>query len=403
MTRDKDAVAVTGIGIISPLGWSLQSFERGLSECRSCLETLSIFETDIEPIPVVAQIKRPLAIEKQPGFRLSRTDKLAILASKHALVQANLEPDSLPLGGILVATTVGGLSEVEPQIAVDPAGYFRRGGFTALTSYQHGHVADSVAACLGLEGPRLGISVACAGGAMAIALAARMVLDGSAPFMLAGGSEALCPFTVSGFHALQALDPEPCKPFDRDRNGLSLGEGAAMLVLESLQKAKERKSDIYAVLRGWGMTNDAYHPTAPDEDGSGLSDSMTLAMKMAGVHSDQVGYVNAHGTGTYLNDTAETLAYESAFRDRRHPIPVSSTKSYIGHTLAAAGALEAVVTILSLRSGMLFPTLRLRNPIESAGVDWVMDASRSQALGLAMSASAGFGGSNTSLLFGLDD
>jgi len=182
-----------------------------------------------------------------------------------------------------------------------------------------------------------------------------------------------------------------------------LGEGAAILVLETLERARARQARIWAVLRGWGMTNDAFHLTAPDEQGRGLAESMTLAMKMAGVGPDEICYVNAHGTGTSLNDEAEVKAYESAFQDRRHPIPVSSSKSYFGHCLGAAGTLESVVTILSARLGILFPTLRLNDPIESPVVDWLVGEPRRQRVPLGMTVSAGFGGSNASLIFGLDD
>jgi 3-oxoacyl-[acyl-carrier-protein] synthase II len=356
----------------------------------------------MDPVPMVAEIHDPLKVENRSGFRLSRTDQMAILAACDALAQANPDRTVVPRGGVCVSTTVGGLPIVEPQLAADPRRYFRQHGFSALTSYQHGHVADAVACYLGLRGPRLGVSVACASGSMAIAIAARMVLDETVPFMLAGGSEALCAFTVSGFRSLQALDSEPCRPFDLNRNGLNLGEGAAMLVLEPYRCARDRGARIFAVLRGWGMTNDAFHPTAPHEEGRGLAESMLLAMRMGGVGPDQIGYVNAHGTGTPLNDAAETKAYETVFRNRPRPIPVSSTKSYIGHNLAAAGAVEAVITLLGLRSGVLFPTLRLRDPIPSPTIDWVMDVPRHQDQSLAMSASAGFGGSNTSLLFGLE-
>jgi 3-oxoacyl-[acyl-carrier-protein] synthase II len=174
-----------------------------------------------------------------------------------------------------------------------------------------------------------------------------------------------------------------------------------MLVLENLQRAKERKAEILAVLRGWGMSNDAYHLTAPDENGCGLAASIRAALNMAELESDQIGYVNAHGTGTYLNDTAEAMAYESAFESRSKTVPVSSSKSYFGHCLGAAGALEAAVVILSLRHGVLFPTLRLKNPIDSPKIDWIMDGIRRKPVSLALSASAGFGGSNTSLIFGL--
>jgi 3-oxoacyl-(acyl-carrier-protein) synthase len=238
---------------------------------------------------------------------------------------------------------------------------------------------------------------------MAIALAAAMVIAGDAPMMLAGGSDALAPFTLSGFNSLRALDPDPCRPFDKNRKGLNLGEGAAVFVLESLEHARARNAKILAVLGGWAMTNDAFHPTAPDEQGRGLAQSMTSAMAMAGVEPDALGYVNSHGTGTPLNDVAEVKAYETAFRGRSSPIPVSSTKSYFGHCLGAAGALEAAVTIVSMRTASLFPTLRLTDPIESPVVDWLMGEPRRQPVPVAMTVSAGFGGSNTGLIFQLPD
>jgi 3-oxoacyl-[acyl-carrier-protein] synthase II len=267
-------------------------------------------------------------------------------------------------------------------------------------SYPVAHVADAVAEHFGIRGPRCAISVACASGAMAIGLAANMLLDGAAPIMLAGGSDPLCPFTLSGFNSLQALDPNPCSPFDQNRKGLNLGEGSAVLVLETLAGAIARNASVLAVLRGWAMTNDAFHPTAPQNDGSGLAECIRLSMQMAEVSADEIGYVNAHGTGTPLNDSAEANAYESAFHGRNRPIPVSSTKSYFGHCLGAAGALEAAVTIMAIRSGALVPTLRLTKPIESPGIDWLRGEVKREPLPLAMSASSGFGGSNTVLIFG---
>jgi 3-oxoacyl-[acyl-carrier-protein] synthase II len=235
---------------------------------------------------------------------------------------------------------------------------------------------------------------------MAIALAANMLLDGAAPLMLAGGADALCPFTLSGFNSLQALDPEPCRPFDKNRRGLNIGEGAAILLLERLEDAIARHVRIFALLLGWALTNDAFHPTAPHDAGRGLAACILSAMEMAGVNPDDIGYVNAHGTGTPLNDAAEVRAYEAAFRTRRRNIPVSSTKSYFGHCLGAAGALEAAVTICGIEAGALFPTLRLSDPLDSPIVDWVMHEPRHAPLPLAMTVSAGFGGSNAALIFG---
>jgi 3-oxoacyl-[acyl-carrier-protein] synthase II len=340
-------------------------------------------------------------VETVPGYRLSRTDKLGVLGARGAVSRVFPQCADFRETGVVMATTVGGLPEVESNLVSDPYGHYRSGAFGRITSYQTSQVADCIGTDLGLEGPRFGVSVACASGAMAIALGARMILDGTAPMMLAGGSEALCAFTLGGFNALQALDPEPCTPFDNGRRGLNLGEGAAVVVLESLERARARKAEVWSVLMGWGMSNDAYHPTAPHVGGLGLSESMSAAIHMADVDPEQIGYLNAHGTGTPLNDGAEVKAIESAFGDRKRPLPVSSTKSYFGHCLGAAGALEAVVTILSLRFGVLPPTLRLANPIESEKVDWLTNEPRRESPSLAMTASAGFGGSNSSLVFGL--
>lgn len=331
----------------------------------------------------------------------SRTDQLAVMAAKDAIANSGRESSAFHDSGVVMANTVGGLTEIDTGIAKDPAVWYRRaGGLLRGASYPFAHVADAVGEDLGIRGPRCAISVACASGAMAIALAANMLLDGAAPIILAGGSDPLCAFTLSGFNSLRALDPNPCSPFDQNRNGLNLGEGSAVLILETLAGALERNTKVMAVLRGWAMNNDAFHTTAPEKQGSGLADCIRLSMEMAEVSGHEIGYVNAHGTGTPLNDIAEANAYETAFRGRHHPIPVSSTKSYFGHCLGAAGALEAAITIMAIRSGALIPTLRLNNPIESPSVDWLRGEVKRQPLPLAMSASSGFGGSNTVLIFG---
>jgi len=387
-------VAVTGIGVVSPFGKGVAPMRIGLLECRSCLEPVRAFPDDFDFAPTLARVHEPLEVGRRPGFRLSRTDKLALVAARDAASECG----ALEETGIAVATTVGGLSEVQPLIATHPREYYRAKGFSTVSSYPRGHVADAIASDLGLSGPRLGLNVACASGAVAIALAARMILNGTAPVMLAGGADAICPFTLGGFHSLQALDPEPCRPFDKNRKGLNLGEGAAILALEDLERARLRGARIWAVLRGWGMTNDAFHLTAPHETGAGVAACIRRALEMAGASPGDIGYVNAHGTGTDANDVSEAKAYTAAFAARSRPVPVSSTKSYIGHSLGAAGAVEAVITMLSLESGTLFPTLRLTDPVESTGVDWLRGETRPQPMRLAMSVSAGFGGSNAALV-----
>ena len=398
MTDIQETIVVTGVGVVSPYGIGLDCLQAGMLSGKCCLAPTKDLYPGFEG--TTAQVCRlPLPAER-PSSRYSRTDRLAVVAARDAVADFDCESSAFRESGVVMASTVAGLTEIDPGIAPDPGAWYRRGGLLRAASYPVAHVADAVGEHLGIRGPRCAITVACASGAMAIALAANMLLDGAAPIILAGGSDALCPFTLSGFNSLQALDPTPCRPFDQNRKGLNLGEGSAVLVLETLAGATARNANVLAVLRGWAMTNDAFHPTAPQKQGSGLAHCMRLSMEMAEVSCDEIGYVNAHGTGTPLNDIAEANAYETAFRGRSRPIPVSSTKSYFGHCLGAAGALEAAHTIIAVRCGALLPTLRLTDPIESPGVDWLRGEVRRQPLPMAMSVSAGFGGSNAALIFG---
>jgi 3-oxoacyl-[acyl-carrier-protein] synthase II len=398
VSEARKIIVVTSVGVVSPYGIGLACLQAGMLSGKSCLAPTKDLYPSFEG--TTAQVSRLPLLTKGSSFRYSRTDRLAVVAARDAVADFDCENSAIRESGVVMASTVAGLTEIDPGIASDPAAWYRRGGLWRAASYPVAHVADAVGEHLDIRGPRCAVSVACASGAMAIALAANMLLDGVAPMILAGGSDALCPFTLSGFNSLRALDPSPCRPFDQNRRGLNLGEGAAVLVLETLAGAEARNADVLAVLRGWAMTNDAFHPTAPREQGDGLAACIRASMEMAEVGSEEIGYVNAHGTGTPLNDIAETKAYETAFRGRSRPIPVSSTKSYFGHCLGAAGALEAAITITAIRSGALFPTLRLTDPIESPGVDWLRGDVRRQSLPLAVTVSAGFGGSNTALIFG---
>jgi 3-oxoacyl-(acyl-carrier-protein) synthase len=391
---------VTGVGVVSPYGIGLDCLQAGMLSGKCCLAPTKDVYSGFEG--TTAQVCDLLLPAKDVSSRYSRSDRMAMVAARDAV--ANLGCSSIAFRdsgvGVFMASTVAGLSEIDPEIAADPAAWYRRGGLVRASTYPPAHVADAVSERLGISGPSCAVSGACASSAMAIALAANMLLDGAAPMMLAGGSDALCPFTLSGFSALQALDPEPCLPFDQKRKGLNLGEGAAVLVLETLAGAQARKDSVLAVLQGWAMTNDAFHSTAPQTQGNGLADCMRLCIEMADISGEEIGYVNAHGTGTRLNDVAEANAYETVFGGRSRPVPVSSTKSYFGHCLGAAGALEAAITIAAVRCGALLPTLRLTEPIEGPSVNWLRGEVQRDELPLAMSVSAGFGGSNTALIFG---
>jgi 3-oxoacyl-[acyl-carrier-protein] synthase II len=397
MTDPRRIVVVTGIGVVSPYGIGLANLHEGLLSGKSCLmPTKNIFPGFEGTTATVSELPN---FAPTSSARYSRSDRLAMVAAQDAVTGLDREQASFRESGIIMASTVGGLSEIDSGIAKDPAAWYRNGGLARATSYSVARVASSVGEHLDVRGPICAVSVACASGAMAIALGANMLLDGAAPMVLAGGSDALCPFTMSGFNSLQSLDRAPCRPFDQNRKGLNIGEGSAVLVLETLAGARARGANVLSVLRGWAMTNDASHPTAPQKQGIGLAYCIDRAMDMAECCVDEIGYVNAHGTGTPLNDIAEANAYELAFRGRNRPVPVSSTKSYFGHCLGSAGSIEAAITISAIRSGMIYPTLRLTDPIESTAVDWVRGEVRHQPVPMAMSASVGFGGSNTVLVF----
>jgi 3-oxoacyl-[acyl-carrier-protein] synthase II len=398
LAEPRKVIVVTGVGVVSPYGIGMDCLQSGMLSGRGCLaKTKDLYPGFVGSTAQVGSLPLPA---KADTHRYSRSDRLAMVAADDAVKGFDGRSAAFRDSGVIMASTVAGLSEIEPGIAQDPGDWYRHGGFLKASSYPPAHVADAVGGHLGVNGPRCAVSAACASSAMAIALAANILLDDAAPMMLAGGSVALCPFTLSGFNALQALDPEPCRPFDQNRKGLNLGEGAAVLVLETLERAMARNANMLAVLRGWAMTNDAFHSTAPQTEGNGLADCMRLAMEMAEVGCDEIGYVNAHGTGTPLNDIAEAHAYETVFGGRSRPVPVSSTKSYFGHCLGAAGALEAAITIMAVRCGALLPTLRLTDPIESPSVNWLRGDLLRQTLPLGMSVSAGFGGSNAALIFG---
>jgi 3-oxoacyl-(acyl-carrier-protein) synthase len=397
--RDARLVAITGAGAVSPYGNGLAALVKGLVDSVAALSPLTLFVTPLEYVPPVGEVRGPVESSVPDGLPMSRTDRLALMAAREAAVSLNEDAGLRERCAVVLASTVGGLSDLPPAMVADPAEYYARAGLGVASTYPVCHVSDSVAAAMGLGGACVGVSVACASGAIAIALAAQMIRDGRAPVALAGGSDALCTTTLAGFNALQALDSQPCRPFCETRAGLNIGEAAAAVLLEDLDHARARGAGVLGVLAGWAFNNDAHHSTAPDSEGVGLAACITQALAAAGVPSGMVGYVNAHGTGTPLNDAAEIHAYDRAFAGVPRRVPVSSTKGHIGHTLGAAGAIEAIVALAAVRHQLVFPTLRLARPIESVTVDLVRDQVRHQAIEVAISVSAGFGGSNACLVF----
>jgi len=270
-----------------------------------------------------------------------------------------------------------------------------------LNDWRPEAAGESVARALNLmDADRLSVVTACSSGSAAIALSYERILSGQWELAIAGGADCLSRLCYGGFNALHAMDPEPCKPFDRHRRGMNLGEGGGFVVLEQLEHAQERDAKILAEMLGYGLTSDAYHLITPDPSGEAWARVINHALSDAGIDASGVDYVNAHGTATPSNDAAETAAFKLAFGDRAAQIPVSTVKSMIGHCQFAAGAIEAVVTVQSIRHGVIPPTVNLRDPDPVCDLDYVPNVARRTRVNKAISCSFGIGGSSTALLLG---
>jgi len=391
-------IAVTGAGIICAIGRNKAEVWESIVESRDGIAKLTRFPGETFPTDIAAQVVDDLApmlpISRREAKRLSRSDLLAVIAAREAIEQAS-EASALPRERTIVATgtSTGGLLEGEDYYFARLVRGRRRAPASRVLQQPTSAPSDAVARVFNLGGGVVSNATACASAGASIGMAADYLRSRHADVAIAGGSDALCRLTYSGFNVLQAVDPSPCSPFAAERKGITLGEGAAYLVLERWDDALARGATILAELCGYGATCDAHHPTAPAEDGRGAEAAMRVAMDGA-----SVDYVNAHGTGTLLNDSAETKAIVSAVGTKT---PVSSSKSYFGHTLGASGAVEAVITVMALRAQLAPPTLRLAEAASDCTLDYIPHTPRPLAMKSALSNTFGFGGSNVSLLFAL--
>ncbi|MDX1582554.1 MAG: beta-ketoacyl-[acyl-carrier-protein] synthase family protein [Thermoanaerobaculia bacterium] len=393
-------IAVTGIGIYCSIGRNRDEVWDSLVEMKDGIRELSRFPGETFPTSRAAEVEEEIEtvseVSRRELRRLSRSDRLAIIAVKEALEQARGTGGELGLEDAVVSTgtSTGGLLEGEDYFFRRRERGHRRIPVAKVLQQPTSGPSDAVARTFGCGGGVVSNATACASGGAAIGLAMDLIRSGRARVGIAGGTDALCRLTYSGFNVLQAVDSDPCRPFDETRQGITLGEGAGYLVLERWDDALERGAEILAEVVGYGATCDAHHPTAPIEDGTGAAAAMQAAIEEC-AEDVKVDYVNAHGTGTTLNDPAESLAIRAVLGDS---VPVSSSKSYFGHTLGAAGGLEAVVTILALVNQKAPPTLRLSRPGEGCELDFVRSSARPLAIENALSNTFGFGGSNVSLL-----
>ena len=407
----KRRVVVTGLGAISPLGNSVDDTWRNAVSGKSGVGRLDKFDTAGYSVTIAAQVRDFPAHQYMAPKETRRRDpfiQYGIAAGVQAIEDAGLpsKPDDAHRYGIAVGSGIGGLKTIEDTHSVLVDRGPRRISPFFVPATVINMVSGHLSIMYGYTGPNLALATACTTGTHCIGLAARLIQHGDADVMVAGGSEyGTSPITVAAFATMKALstrndDPEGAsRPWDRDRDGFVLGEGAGALVLEEYERAKARDATIYAELLGFGMSGDAHHITSPLEEGAGGIACMDNALRDAGLAPEAVDYINAHGTSTPLGDLAETKMIKQLFgRDTR--VAVSSTKSMTGHLLGAAGAVEAIFTILALREGVCPPTINLENPGEGCDLDYVPNEAREMPVRVGLSNSFGFGGTNGTVVFG---
>ena len=411
MVEGLQRVVVTGLGAVTPIGNSVADYWDGLTSGRNGVAGITLFDASAHACRFAAEVKAfdPTGfIEPKDAKRWDRFSKFGVVAAQQALADSGLEitADNAERIGIIIGSGVGGLLTMETQAHVlDGKGPGRVSPFTVPMMIPN--MATGLAAiAVGAKGPSSAVATACAAGSNAIGDAFRLLQLGKADAMLCGGAEsAITPLGVAGFASAKALsfrndDPATAsRPFDRDRDGFVIGEGAGMLVLETLSHAEARGASILAEVVGYGTTCDAHHITSPTPGGVGGAAAMRLALDDGGVSAASVDYVNAHGTSTPANDSNETAAIKSALGDRALQIPVSSTKSMTGHLLGGSGGIEAVACVLALQHNVVPPTINHANPDPDCDLDVVPNTARDHKLETVLSNSFGFGGHNVCLAF----
>ncbi|MBN2147605.1 MAG: beta-ketoacyl-ACP synthase II [Anaerolineales bacterium] len=404
-------VVVTGLGCISPLGNDVPTLWEGIISGRSGAGLITRYDTSAHRVKIAAEVKGfdgAALFGSREARRMDLFSQYGLAAAKQAVEQAGLTIDDSNRDriGVVMGSGVGGISTLYEQMQV----VYERGPERVSPFLVPMMLQDScpgvIAIQLGVRGPNLAVVSACASGTNAIGEACEIIRRGAADVMLSGGSEAaIVPIAMAGMGVMNALstrndDPEHAsRPFDLQRDGFLMGEGAAVLVLETLEHARGRGATILAEVSGYGTTNDAYHISAPAENGTGAAACMRLALLDSGLRVDQVGYINAHGTSTLLNDKSETMAVKTVFADLAYRIPISSTKSMTGHLLGAAGALEGVICVQVLQHELIPPTINYEYPDPECDLDYVPNQSRPVRLDHVLSNSFGFGGHNATIIF----
>jgi 3-oxoacyl-[acyl-carrier-protein] synthase II len=407
----KRRVVVTGMGIVSPVGNSLPSAWDAITNGRSGIGPISHFDTTGFATTIAGQVRDfdPTTwIAPKDAKKMDEFIHYGVAASLMAIEDAGLEIGEANAEriGVVVGSGIGGILGIEEQTGKYLAGGPRKISPFYVPSTIINMLPGQISILCGIKGPNFSAVSACATANHSIGSAMRMIQYGDADVMIAGGAErGSSPTSVGGFCSMKAMstrneDPtRASRPWDKDRDGFVLGDGAGILVLEEYEAAKARGARIYCELAGFGASSDAYHMTAPSEDGEGPARCMAIAMRDAGVNPEQVGYLNAHGTSTPLGDLAETRAMKRALGEHAYKVMVSSTKSMTGHLLGAAGGVEAIFSVLALHHGVVPPTINLEQPGEGCDLDYVPNVAREAQVEIAISNGFGFGGTNGTLVF----
>jgi 3-oxoacyl-[acyl-carrier-protein] synthase II len=409
--RDGVRVVVTGMGAITPIGNSVKEFWESCLAGRSGIDILTSFDHSAYPIHIAGEVKNfdpEEHMDRRDARRMARFSQFAIAATHEAIKQAELdmEQEDRTRVGVLIGNGIGGLVETQEAVRTIEV----RGGMKIDPFYYPKMLPNMAAAHIalhvGAKGYNNTVITACAAGTQALGDALDLVRSGRVDVAIAGGTEAtLCEIGLAGFAVIRALSShneepqEASRPFDAERDGFVAAEAAGIFVLENLEHARKRNAPILAELAGYGAGNDAFHVVAPCEDGEGAANAMNWALEDAGVEPAEVDYINAHGTSTKLNDLSETLAIKRVFGEDAYRVPISATKSMIGHSFGAAGAVESVAAVQSIQTGMVHPTINLEHPDPECDLDYVPNEARRVDVDVVLKNSFGFGGQNACLVF----
>ncbi|MEP6801784.1 MAG: beta-ketoacyl-[acyl-carrier-protein] synthase family protein [Acidobacteriota bacterium] len=394
-------VVVTGLGAVTSIGTNVTDFWKALLEGTCGIRPFSLFDPSGYRTQTAAQVLEiPDAfLTRAEKKRTSRADRMGLAAAREAIAQSGLDlsRENPARIGVILGGGTSGLLDSEAYYEQHLHG--KKGRPSHVLNHLPDAITDRVAQRFRVEGIKSTITTACSSSANAMGFAHDAIAAGLADVVITGGSDVLARLTYGGFNSLRSVDPEPCRPFDRERRGLSIGEAAGILIFEEWERAKRRGAPILAEFLGYGVTSDAYHMTAPDPSGAAGGRTVRSALAAAGVNAEDIDYVNAHGTATPQNDSAETAALKMGLGERARDIPISSIKSMIGHCLCASGAIEAVATVMTVRDGKIPPTIHYDNPDPACDLDYVPNSAREGNIEVALSDSFAFGGNSSVVVF----